>query len=87
MSAWTPRPDTVVRDPLRDRDGVLLGRAADGSWRLAGHGDDRWNTGHIVPPSRRPLDEFGYEMPHPLRPWDRPDPGWRQVAVPIGLQT
>lgn len=78
MTAWTPRPDTVVYDPAHGRDGVLLGRAADGTWRLAGRGDERWNTGHVGPARARPVDEFGYEMPHPLRPWDRPDPGWTQ---------
>ncbi len=71
MTAWTPRPDTVVHDPVRDRDGVLIGRAPDGSWRLAGHGDERWATEQIVPVAPRPRDEFGCEMPHPLRPWDR----------------
>lgn len=74
MTAWMPRPDTVVYDPTRDRDGVLLGRAADGTWRLAGFGDERWNTERIGPPRPRPLDEFGLEMRHPLRPWDDTGP-------------
>lgn len=70
MTAWTPRPDTVVYDPARDREGVLLGRSPDGSWRLAGQGDERWNAESVGPARARPTDEFGHAMPHPLRPWD-----------------
>ncbi|WP_194893892.1 hypothetical protein [Catenulispora pinisilvae] len=85
MSAWTPHPDAVVHDPARGCDGVLLGRAADGTWRLAGLGDERWNTDQIAPAASRPVDEFGHEMPHPLRPWEQPDSGWRQGVVPSAV--
>lgn len=73
MTDWTPQPDTVVHDVATGRDGVLLGRAPDGTWRLAGHGDERWTSDRIAPPAPRPRDEFGHEMPHPLLPWHRPD--------------
>lgn len=75
MTAWAPRPDRVVRDLATGRDGVLLGRNPDGTWRLAGHGDERWNTDRIGPPATRPRDEFGMPMRHPLRPWDEHGPG------------
>lgn len=78
MTTWTPRTDTVVHDPALGRNGVLLGRGADGQWRLAGTGDERWTADRLAPARPRPVDEFGHEMPHPLRPWDRPKPGWRQ---------
>ncbi|MBS2535368.1 hypothetical protein KGQ20_21620 [Catenulispora sp. NF23] len=50
MSAWTPRPDTVVHNLARGCDSVLLGRAADGTWRLAGAGlgDERWNNERLA---------------------------------------